>query len=183
MNVNSLSITNASFSTKPQYDLASQNKPLETTEESSLTSDKESQSPKTEESSHQKLADQRELQLLRARDREVKAHELAHASVGGRYVTSGASFNYEKGPDGKMYAVSGEVKIDTAEVPGDPQATLNKALVVARAAMAPANPSAQDRRVAAQAAVLVQQARLAISVEVRAAGEQQENGSKLDIFA
>jgi len=69
MNVNSLSISNASFSTKPQPDLASQNKPLETTEESSLTSDKESQSPKTEESSDQKLANQRELQLLRARDR------------------------------------------------------------------------------------------------------------------
>ncbi|MEM6544436.1 MAG: putative metalloprotease CJM1_0395 family protein, partial [Pseudomonadota bacterium] len=49
--------------------------------------------------------------------------------------------------------------IDVSPVPGDPQATIEKARIVRRAALAPAEPSAQDRRVAAEATALEQQAR------------------------
>jgi hypothetical protein len=100
-----------------------------------------------------------ELQKLKNRDREVRAHELAHMAAGGQYITSGAQFSYQKGQDGRLYAIGGEVGIDTSKVPGDPRATLLKAQAIMRAALAPAQPSSQDRQVAASAAVMQQQAR------------------------
>jgi len=103
--------------------------------------------------------EQREIEKLKARDREVRAHEAAHLAAAGGHARSGASFSYQRGPDGVLYAVGGEVSIDTSPVPGDPQATLAKALQVQRAALAPADPSAQDRQVAAQAAAMAIQAR------------------------
>lgn len=92
-----------------------------------------------------------ELQLLKQRDTEVRAHEQAHIAAGGRYVTSSASYDYQTGPDGQRYAIGGEVGIDTSSVSGDPAATLEKARAVRRAALAPAEPSSQDLRVAASA--------------------------------
>jgi hypothetical protein len=128
-----------------------------------------------------RLNQQRQLQQLKSIDRAVRAHELAHLTVGGRYVVSGANFQYERGSDGRNYAVSGEVSIDTSEVPGDPQATLTKAQVVLRAALAPANPSAQDRTVAAQATSMIQQARVDL---IQQSGQQEESrvGQQLDAF-
>ncbi len=133
------------------------------------------------------LAAQRELQFLKIRDREVKAHELAHASVGGRFA-SGANFSYQKGSDGVLYAVAGEVAIDTGVVSGNPQATLEKALVIQRAALAPANPSSQDRAIAAAATAMAQQARVDIitlnDVENMQESKQEDAGSpSLDVFA
>lgn len=91
--------------------------------------------------------DRERLADLQRRDRQVRAHEQAHATVGGRYAGA-PRYTYERGPDGVNYAVSGEVPIDVSPVPGDPQATIQKMEVVKRAALAPAEPSAQDRRVA-----------------------------------
>ncbi|AFL72411.1 putative metalloprotease CJM1_0395 family protein [Thiocystis violascens] len=95
-----------------------------------------------------------ELQLLKQRDTEVRAHEQAHVAAGGRYVTSSASYDYQTGPDGQRYAIGGEVGIDTSSVSGDPAATLEKARAVRRAALAPAEPSSQDLRVAASATTM-----------------------------
>jgi len=95
-------------------------------------------------------ADQSIIQQLKLRDQEVRAHEQAHASVGGQYAGT-ASFSYTKGPNGTLYATGGEVGISTSPVSGDPQATLAKARQVQAAALAPLNPSAQDRSVAARA--------------------------------
>lgn len=97
-------------------------------------------------------------------DRQVRAHEQAHSSVGGRY-TGAPSFNYERGPDGRQYATSGDVSIDTSSIPNDPQATLAKALIVQRAALAPADPSATDRRIAAEAAATATQARVELATQ------------------
>ena len=97
------------------------------------------------------LKEIQELSKLKQRDREVRTHEQAHISAGGQYVRSGARFEYEEGPDGKKYAVGGEVSIDTSKIPGDPEATAQKMKVIRQAAMAPASPSSQDRRVAAKA--------------------------------
>lgn len=97
-----------------------------------------------------------QLKQLAARDREVRAHEQAHKAVAGSY--GGAiHYEYQRGPDGNRYAVGGEVSIDTAPE-SSPEATLAKARVIARAASAPAEPSDQDRAVAAQAAQMEQQA-------------------------
>jgi len=103
---------------------------------------------------------------LAERDREVRAHEQTHASIGGQYA-SAPSYTYERGPDGRMYAVSGEVKIDTSPIPNDPQATLEKAEIIQRAALSVAEPSSADRAAAADAR--------AMAVEARAEMLQQEN--------
>ena len=98
-------------------------------------------------------------QQLARRDREVRAHEMAHLSVGRQYVSQ-ARFSYEKGSNGVLYAVAGEVSVDTAPVPNDPQATENKAEIVHAAALAPRDPSAQDYRVASRALRMAAEARL-----------------------
>lgn len=109
----------------------------------------------TGELSKEELAELRE---LRNRDREVRAHEMAHLAAAGRHSRGGASFTFQVGPDGRRYAVGGEVSIDTSPVNGDPAATLEKARQIQRAALAPAEPSAQDRRIAAQAAAMAAKA-------------------------
>ena len=86
---------------------------------------------------------------LAARDREVRAHEQAHAAVGGQYAGS-PTYSFQRGPDGVRYAVGGEVSIDTGKA-ATPEETIRKAQVVRQAALAPAEPSPQDRRVAAEA--------------------------------
>ena len=102
---------------------------------------------------------ERQIQKLRERDREVRAHEQAHIAAGGRYVPGGASFSYQNGPDGRQYAIGGSVQIDCSPVPGNPQATEEKARVVRNAALAPASPSASDQNVAAKAAAMESKAR------------------------
>ncbi|EWH11562.1 hypothetical protein DS2_03600 [Catenovulum agarivorans DS-2] len=115
---------------------------------------------------NQQLSDseQQKVEELQQRDREVKTHEQAHANIGGQYAGS-PSYDYERGPDGKNYAVGGEVKIDVAKVQNDPQATIRKMEQVQRAALAPAEPSAADRRVANEAAQKAQQARSELQQE------------------
>lgn len=106
----------------------------------------------------------KQLSELKARDREVRAHESAHQAVGGQYAGS-VSYTYQRGPDGAQYAVGGEVSIDVAPVQGDPQATIEKMRVVRAAALAPAEPSGQDRAVAAQAMQLMLQAQAELATE------------------
>ncbi|WP_271104614.1 putative metalloprotease CJM1_0395 family protein [Pseudomonas tohonis] len=111
----------------------------------------------TRQTRQQEQQDLQEIAELAARDREVRAHEQAHASVGAAYAGS-PSYSFKRGPDGQSYAVGGEVGIDVSAVADDPEATLRKMEVVQRAALAPADPSAQDRRVAAEAAAQAGQA-------------------------
>lgn len=94
--------------------------------------------------------DQETVEKLKARDREVREHEQAHVRAGQPYAGS-PSYDYQTGPDGKQYAVGGEVPIDVSPVPNDPQATIEKMAVVKKAALAPKEPSSQDRSVAAKA--------------------------------
>ena len=95
-------------------------------------------------------AEATQIRELAARDREVRAHEAAHAAVGGAHAGSPV-YETQRGPNGVNYAVGGQVSIDVAPVAGDPEATVEKMRTVRRAALAPANPSPQDRAVAAQA--------------------------------
>ena len=104
--------------------------------------------------------EQRQVEQLKERDREVRAHEQAHMASAGQYASGGPSYSFQTGPDGRRYAVGGEVSIDTSPIPDNPQATIIKANKIQAAASAPANPSAQDRAVAAQAAQMAAQARM-----------------------
>lgn len=98
---------------------------------------------------------------LKERDREVRIHEQAHAAVGGQYAGS-PSYEFETGPDGKRYAVAGEVSIDVS-TESEPQDTIEKMQIVRSAALAPAQPSTQDLKVAAQATQQEGQARAELS--------------------
>lgn len=106
---------------------------------------------------------------LQQRDAEVRRHEQAHAAAGGQYAGA-PSYEYERGPDGQFYAVGGEVSIDTSAIPGDPEATIAKMQQVRRAALSPAQPSAQDRRVATEA----QQAIVEARAELAQAGADEQ---------
>jgi len=112
------------------------------------------------------------VQRLRERDREVRAHENAHASIGGGFAGS-PSFEFSRGPDGVQYAVGGHVDIDVGEVPNDPQATIAKMEVVRSAALAPARPSGQDKAVAAAASAKAQEAAAELAAQKR---EELESG-------
>jgi hypothetical protein len=111
-------------------------------------------SGKSDTSGSAKLSaeEQNQIKDLKARDQEVRTHEMAHMMVGGSLVRKGASYQYQTGPDGQRYAVGGEVSIDSSAVSGDPSATIRKMQQVKRAALAPAEPSSQDRAVASAAA-------------------------------
>ena len=114
--------------------------------------------PGKESQDRQQQAQQKEIEALKARDQEVRAHEQAHQGVGGRYA-SAPSFTLSRGPDGKGYATGGEVQIDITPIAGDPAATVRKMQQVRSAALAPAEPSGQDRSVAARASQLEAKAR------------------------
>lgn len=126
---------------------------------------------------------QQEIRELENRDAEVRTHEQAHAAVGGQYAGS-PSYEYERGPNGKSYAVGGEVPIDVSVVPGDPQATIQKMQVVRRAALAPAEPSSADRSIAAEASVKAAEARAELAqanspnATGKAADAESEKNSK-----
>jgi len=113
---------------------------------------------------------------LKRRDAEVKSHEAAHMAAGGGIVQGGASYEYQSGPDGKMYAVGGEVQIDTSPA-GSPEATIRKMQQIRRAALAPAQPSGTDRAVAAQASQIEAQARMEKNQEAKESAEDPDAAS------
>ncbi len=118
-------------------------------------------------------AEQAMIAELKQRDAEVKAHELAHASVGGQLAGS-PSYTFQTGPDGQKYAVGGEVQIDVSVVPDDPQATIIKMQQVKAAALAPAQPSGPDRQIAAEASRQI----AAAQAELAKAALNTESGLK-----
>lgn len=109
---------------------------------------------------------------LKETDRKVRIHEMAHMAAGGGMITSGASFTYQKGPDGISYATGGEVGIDTSSGK-TPDETISRAQRIRAAALAPAEPSGQDIAVAAQATQMEQQARMEKAQERREAANGQ----------
>jgi hypothetical protein len=104
---------------------------------------------------------QAEVQRLKAVDQKVRQHEAAHQAAGAG-LTGAANFEYVRGPDGRQYAVSGDVSISTSRA-STPEATLARARQIQAAALAPADPSPQDRAVAAAAALMANQAQAEIS--------------------
>ncbi|MDA1309656.1 MAG: putative metalloprotease CJM1_0395 family protein [Proteobacteria bacterium] len=129
------------------------------------------QGPEEEGASGLSEAEQKQLAELRQADAAVRRHEAAHAAAGGAFAGA-PSFTYQQGPDGQRYAVAGEVSIDTAPVDGDPAATIQKLQIVRSAALAPSDPSGQDRAVAAQANATIRQA----ESELRAQRADELNG-------
>ncbi len=129
------------------------------------------------ETSASGLTDTEEAQVdsLKERDQEVRTHEQAHANTGGQYAGS-PSYEYETGPDGQQYAVGGEVQIDTAPISGDPAATIAKMETVIKAALAPADPSSQDKAVAAAAS----QKKIEAQADLNALKQAERSGGETE---
>ena len=118
-------------------------------------------------------------------DQKVKAHEQAHISAGGGLVRGGASYTYQIGPDGNQYAVGGEVKIDTSADSSNLQSTIQKMEQVKRAALAPADPSSQDRSVASSAdntIAIARQEKATTASKTSGSKESVLKSNKLDVY-
>lgn len=158
---------------------------VEQRQQGSENSDSEQQqasedTPEEEQDQQQLELEQQQIEELKARDTEVRVHEQAHASVGGQYAGS-PSYEYQRGPDGTNYAVGGEVQIDVSEIPGDPQATIDKMQTVRAAALAPAEPSSADRAIAADATQKMAAAQAELSALADDEAQAQEPQSALSI--
>lgn len=98
-----------------------------------------------------------QVQKLKARDAQVRAHEAAHLAAAGSLAVSGASYQMQVGPDGQRYAVGGEVSISLSRG-RTPEETVIRARTIQAAALAPADPSGPDRAIAAEARGMEMQA-------------------------
>jgi len=121
-------------------------------------------------------AEQREIEKLKRRDREVRAHEMAHQSAGGQYAGS-ASYSYTTGPDNRRYAVGGSVDIETSPAK-TPEETVKKADQIKRAAMAPAQPSGADLQIAAKATRMKMEAQSELNQKEISGEESEADGDK-----
>ena len=166
----------ASVSTPVEGEIREEVNRLEVSEQEA----REQAQSRTEETlqRRQEQAELETINRLAARDKEVRAHEQAHAAVGGQYAGA-PSYTYERGPNGVRYAVAGEVPIDVG-AEATPEETIRKAQIVRRAALAPAEPSPQDRRVAAQASQLEAGARQELAVQVRQEAEAQQEADRTE---
>ena len=108
--------------------------------------------------------DQKKVEELKARDAEVVAHEQAHKAVAGALSPGPIHYEYTQGPDKVNYRTGGHVNITTSKAK-TPEETLSRAETIQRAALAPAEPSSQDRAVAAEAAQMAAEARQEIAKE------------------
>nr|MBF0221138.1 hypothetical protein [Desulfobulbaceae bacterium] len=113
------------------------------------------------------------LESLKKADQAVRVHEMAHLAAAGGLAKGGATFKMQKGPDGQSYAVGGEVQIDMSK--GEtPEITVQKMRTVRRAALAPADPSPQDQKVAAQATINIAQATQELNLSKAQSGEAKD---------
>ncbi|MEZ4437599.1 MAG: putative metalloprotease CJM1_0395 family protein [Polyangiaceae bacterium] len=112
-----------------------------------------------------------QVEKLKARDREVRAHEAAHQGAAGG-LAGAASFTTQRGPDGRDYAIGGEVPINMAEGK-TPEETIANAQRIRAAAMAPAQPSGADRSIAASASKMEAEARRELAETDSATGDDE----------
>lgn len=114
---------------------------------------------------------------LKRRDAEVRAHEQAHLAASGGMARGGASYDFQKGPDGRSYAVGGEVQI-AMKSGRTPEETIRNAEQVRAAALAPADPSGVDQQTAAAAARMAQEARQELSTRALDAGSKEGDAGR-----
>ncbi len=160
--INSISDSSLANTIFGQYNNINKEQITNQYEENNQNQDKIEQKSNKEQKLPGELTEEekKEVEELKKRDREVRAHEMAHLMAAQGIAISGPHYEYKRGPDGVMYAVGGDVKIDVSEVRGNPEATIRKAEKVERAALAPRDPSPQDRKVANEARMMKNKARM-----------------------
>lgn len=137
----------------------------------------ESQNDKKRDGTVLSDAEQAVVNDMKARDQEVRTHEEQHKATGGQYASS-PSYSYETGPDGKKYITDGEVQISVS-VEDSPDKTIAKMQQVQRAALAPQEPSGQDRKVAAEAAMKEAEARREMAEENVKQSQEKKNEDRV----
>ncbi len=150
------------------------NEEEETTKQQNIEVEKNESKNNSEINSDLSEEEINEVAKLKARDKEVKTHEQAHLAAAGSLAMGGASYEYQQGPDGTKYAVGGEVSIDTSPA-STPEETIQKMQQVKAAALAPAEPSTQDRKVASAAVQQMMKARQEINSESENSEEVEED--------
>ncbi|HEH5496953.1 TPA: hypothetical protein SHD65_001344 [Campylobacter coli] len=175
INLNYNYISNSSFDNTQKNNTAQEN----TENTNSQNKDPKQNNEQTQmingvELTMQQVQQVRELQSI---DRNVKAHEAAHQAAGGG-LAGAASFSYTRGPDNQMYATAGEVPI-RMQKGRTPEETIANARQVVAAAMAPADPSPQDYKVAANALKMEFEARAeATKLKAQEAQEKKEENEE-----
>jgi len=103
-----LSQTQGEFlaSSKPEKKGTADNKKQEKDSSNKTDSKKSSSKELKSEDSGEEAT----LRELKARDAEVRAHELKHLASAGQYASGGIVYDYQTGPDGRLYAVGGQCK-------------------------------------------------------------------------
>ncbi len=86
---------------------------------------------------------ERVLSRYKDSDAQIRQHEQAHASS---LTASTPDYDYQVGPDGKLYATGGEVRIDTS-IPDDEKAAAFKLSQMQDASSAPNELSAADAQI------------------------------------
>ena len=117
--------------------------------------------------------EQKQVEEMKQRDREVHTHEQAHVSAAAG-MAGAPVYEYETGPDGQRYAVAGHVDVKTSGS-SNPDTALREAEAVKRAANAPADPSSADRAAAASAAADINRLK---AEKVSQDDEDQEQGAR-----
>ncbi|MFZ2959902.1 MAG: putative metalloprotease CJM1_0395 family protein [Candidatus Ozemobacteraceae bacterium] len=73
------------------------------------------------------------------------------------------TYEFVRGPDGKQYAVSGELPLNVEKVQGDPEATIQNAQNIRRVALSSPSPAPGDRMAAIEASRIEYEARLELA--------------------
>ena len=77
---------------------------------------------------------ERVLSKFKSIDANTRIHEQTHAILAN--TTTPIQYNYQMGPDGKMYAVGGNVRLDTS-IPNNPKAAEQKLNELKKSATSP----------------------------------------------
>ncbi len=91
---------------------------------------------------------ERVLEKFKSIDANIRSHEQAHSSLTN--TTTPIQYTYQVGPDGKLYATGGHVRIDTS-IPNDPKAASAKLDQIKKSATANGDMSSADGTIAIQA--------------------------------
>ena len=171
-------ITSEDITSRQQKVSDTRDKDGRESEQAQSTISKESEK-RSEESKDEKADSEKEAQIseLKKTEREVIAHEAAHKAAAGEF--GGAiSYTYTEGPDGKRYITGGEVPIKMKQG-STPEETIRNMEKVQAAASAPADPSGQDRSVAARAAALAAKARAKLNNDQEDDEDKEPHPSKV----
>ncbi len=168
----SVEISAQARSAAAEAELSEEKSDTQKRDKSSETGEGKSGPSKANSQSELSEEEQKQVTEMQQRDREVRAHENAHKAAAGSLAKGGPTYTTQRGPDGKQYATGGEVNIQLSKG-SSPEQTLRNSRQAQQAATAPADPSSQDRKVAAMATAMASEARREIAAAKKEDGKLQ----------